>query len=241
MRVSAIRIASIACGMFVCAAHGASTIDNFSGTQNGANNVLTRTILGNVSTSENNVIGAIGLQRTTILTGELFVDSGIDVIQAGIYPTPGLLDYASSAGAEGKLTLLYPNSPGDLNADFSADSFLRIRLTQYDFPTGEPMNIRVTFEDGSDQPSRSQMVNSPGAQDVIFPFSIFPMGLDFSDIQSIAIEFFPGQATDFRVDDIVTAVPEPTGLALLLCASATLTVRRKNRGNPRTLGNSALR
>ena len=236
MNGPAIRIASIACGVFASAALGASTIDSFSGTQNGANNVLTRTMIGTSSTTENNVVGAIGLQRTTQLTGELFVDSGIDVVQAGIFPTPGLLDYSSTAGAEGKLTLLYPNSPGDLNADFSADTFLRIRLTQYDFPTGEPMNIRVTFEDGADRPGRNQMVTTPGAQDVIFPFSIFPTGLDFSDIQSIAVEFFPGQATDFRVDDIVTNVPEPTGLGLLLCASAAFVIRRKTRGNSRTIG-----
>lgn len=227
MRVCATRMACILCFATASAA-SAAVIDSFTSTQFGNPLTLSRSTVGTSTVNEGLVFNAIGNERTTRLVGTAFTDAGIDRVDMGIFPNSGLLDYASSAGANGRLTLTYPNLPGDLNADFSGDQLLRIDVTQYDFAAGAPMRVLVTLEDGTDQPAESKLLTSPGAQSVDFLLSDFPSTLDLTDIQSIVVEFRPGQSTDFRLNSISTIVPEPaSATTLLVGAVAVFSIRRQ--------------
>lgn len=211
---------------WACAARGA-TIDTFTGTQSGGPLTITRDAIGTSSAAETFVLGAIGLERLTRVTGTLFTDPGIDVVQAAVLPDLGVFDYASSAGGRGRVTLSYPSMGGALNANFSSDSRLRVRLTHYDFAAGAPMSVRITLEDGNDQPAVSKRLTSPGPQDVEFIFANFAQTPDLTDIDSVVVEFLPGPATDFRVSSINTVMPEPAGLTLLMVGTAAGMHRRK--------------
>ena len=226
------RVIGMVLVLLTCAGARAATIDMFTGTSDGSPLIVPRTILGPATVFEPMIGGVIGGERITTVTGITFDDPGIDMVQAAVFPSVGVFDYSSSAGATGEVMLTYRNSdgPDGLDADLSGDALVRVDVTHFDLAGGVPMAVSVLLDDGIDTAMLTKPVNVSGAQTLDFLFSDFPpadfAALDLLDIDRIVLTFSPGQAADFRIDSITTQVPEPAGVMLLLVGAAALPIRR---------------
>ncbi|MBX3414611.1 MAG: hypothetical protein KF708_18130 [Pirellulales bacterium] len=179
---------------------------------------VTRTTVGSTVNNELGIptTNTIGGVRNTTVTGDSFAVPGLDTVTTTVVPTPpSLLDYASSAGADGSLNLLYNAGgiPGGLNANFSAETGITIDFLLFDHAGGVDLPVTVTLSDGSNVASLTQLLTSPGAQSVFFGFPGFAGigGVDMSSIDSLNFFFDAQLAHDFRIDFIGTTsgVPEP--------------------------------
>ena len=234
-RAAGMLVAVALCG--VPAFGAAITIDNFSAAT--ASWPLDQNTIGNPEVE--NVgpgMGVLGGVRKTSISN--FVPGGgINHVEVGVFPAPapGFLDFAASVGTAGDLTLRYdadPNADGlapNLNFDLTASPTIEIVFSYFDYANDEPLDVAVTVRDGvgavqMESQSLSQVVDFPTLYTMSFDFSTRAGTVDKTDIDSIDVEFAPGAATDFRIQEI-RAVPEPAAAALL--ALGTLFVVRRRR------------
>jgi hypothetical protein len=215
-------------------------VDNFDNVGGPNPWPVIRTTVGSTLTIENGlpVLNTIGGQRATTTTGDSFAVPGLDNVTTTIVPfPPSLLDYATSAGADGSLNLFYNagGGPGGLNANFSSETGITIDFLLFDHAGGVDMPVTVTVSDGTNLATLTNLLTSPGAQSVFFGFAGFAGigGVDMSSVDSLNFFFDAQLAHDFRLDFIgtTTGVPEPASLAVWGIASIVglLVHRRRNR------------
>ncbi len=180
---------------------------------------------------ETGLATVLGGVRTTTLGVQALGTARLDKVEVGVYSPPGILSYASSILADGKLDLLYDNGPGGLNVDLSSYAWIEIDLLAFDLASGNPMPVTITLADGASSSSLTQSVSTAGRQLVIFPFASFTKTgpFDFSSIDEIDVSFDPEFGADFRVGEIRSVVPEPATLGLLAVGAALTTLRTKRR------------
>ncbi len=202
---------------------GAWPVTHTTGTQS------TRVIVGGLT-------GVLGGWRDTSIGASAVDLPGVDQIDVNISPEYGLLDYASSVGSNGQLTLRYWGDPvaRHLHADLSSEALIRIDFADFDLPGGTPMHVGVTLSEGL-PPARASLdrwVTGPGAQSLEFPFAEFDdiEYVDLADLDNIIVAFMASRGTDFRVDQIVMVVPEPATLGLL-AIGGLLVMRRRRRSD----------
>lgn len=233
------RMATLAAlALTICTAAGTVQagliIDDFSETSSAAW-PLARTTVGVTNTTDTGLTQAAGGTRKTFLTYASGDVPGLDEVTADVFTSSGfsLLDYTSSTGADGSLTVRYDGLiAGGLTLDLSGQSDIRIDLAGYDAPAGGSMTITVTLISdwtGANQESvvLTGLVTTAGAQSVLIGLTSVPSSVDFTDINFIEITFDAPKGADFRVDLISTEVPEPATVALLGFGLGALLVRRR--------------
>jgi hypothetical protein len=169
--------------------------------------------------------GVVGGTRLTTLSAFFFDIVGVDEVQANIVPEFGVLDYTSSVGGNGDLRLAYV---GGFDVDLTGDAFIQLDFAGFDLGSGTPMPVTVTVAHGATTASLTHTLTTPGAQLVEFDFMDF-VGIDQVDLSSVTamlVGFDPGAGGDFRLNQILSVVPEPATLVMLL-AGAGLVLRRR--------------
>ena len=79
---------------------------------------------------------------------------------------------------------------------------------------------------------QARSLTQPGAQSVDFPFADFDSDIqyiDLSDLEKIVVTFHVPPGVDFRVDQIITVIPEPATLGLLSVGGLMLVRRRSDK------------
>jgi hypothetical protein len=187
---------------------------------------LTQATIG-AGTSEN-VASVLGGTRETELLDVALAET-FDFIQLGVFASPGVFDYNSSVGADGKVRLTY-DGDGSLNEDLQMTPVVEVAVRQFDFASGLPLDVTVSLSDNLGQETLMQSVNAavalPG-QVLSFDFAPLAGSLDLSQITEIVVDLDAGTGGDFRIEEI-RAVPEPAGLVFLLVGG--LTIVRRSRG-----------
>jgi hypothetical protein len=217
---------------------GAVTIDSFSSAMGG---LWPATAQGNTSLSflETSLSGVIGGARATRLVNNTLTLPSINTVQVGVYPSPRFFDYNTPSEANGRVTLIYNanheiGEPGDpseqLNADLSFDPAMQVDILDFDLASGFSMSVKVSLtDDDGDVAVLTKVVTTAGPQAVNFPYVNFTGigAINLSNIDEISVEFDPGSAADFRIDQIYTTVPEPAALALLLMGGFVVLQRKR--------------
>ncbi|MCH7873486.1 MAG: PEP-CTERM sorting domain-containing protein [Planctomycetes bacterium] len=178
--------------------------------------------------SETNLSGVIGGTRVATLSAFVFDVEGLDQVRATIAPQFGVLDYASSVGADGDLRLSYV---GEFQADLSGDAFIQVDFAGFDMGGNVPLAVTVELGHGALTATLTQMLNGVGSQSLAFNFSEF-IGIDAVDLASISameFRFNPGAGGDFRIGGISSVVPEPTTLVMLIAGAGAILFRRRTR------------
>ena len=178
--------------------------------------------------NETNLSGVVGGTRLTTLSAFVFDIEGLDQVRATIAPQFGVLDYASSVGADGDLRLGYV---GKFSADLSGDAFIQIDFAGFDMGGNVPMTVTVEIGTGALTATLTQMLVGVGAQSLAFNFSEFTGigAIDLAGIDALEFRFNPGAGGDFRIAGIASIVPEPATLVMLLVGSGAIVCRRRVR------------
>lgn len=207
-------------------------IDDFSDVQEPSQWPVVRNTLGTTNITESGLIGVLGGVRESSITADFLSTPGLDNATVTAAPTPaGVLDFASTSGAEGSLGLRYDGN-GSLTADLSSEISINLEFLFFDLANTDPLTIEVTITDGGgDSRSGSATLIVDGPQTVsLFIAAFVENGLgttELTDIRSIDFDFDGALATDFRIDYIVT-VPTPAVLPAL--GFGLLAMRRRRRG-----------
>ena len=184
-----------------------------------------QTALGNLDVTEGPALaGVLGGTRKASILGQTFADLGLDNVQATVFASPiGLLDWKSTSGADGQLTLLYEgDTPAGLQINFQNQAGIEIGFTLYDWAGGLDMPVLVSIGAGGNWATLTRWLSSPGAQTLQFDFSDFADidDVNLSAIEQISISFDPQAGQDFRASFVSTYfVPEPSSLALAISAA----------------------
>lgn len=224
--------ATLAVVMYLCSAATADIIiDDFTSVgdpnpwpasmSSPGNNLITEVGLGDV----------LGGVRQTTVFGETF-ESGGDVVSATIQG--GLLEFTSSAGADGALSLFYTGFPSGLNADFSTEIGIQLDFASYGFAgrssgDGIPAEITVDIYNGSTAANHSQTIGGFGPQSVFFDFSLFSgiESINLGAISRVVVSIdTQGNDIDYQLDTIRT-IPGPGGLVLIALAGVGARRRRR--------------
>lgn len=218
-RLSIVSMLTMAFGCSVASA--GFIIDDFSDVQEPSQWPVVRNTLGTTNITEAGLSGVLGGVREASVTADFLDTPGLDNITVTAAPTPaGVFDYASTAGAEGSIGLLYDGG-ASLNADFSTVTSFSIDFLYFDLANTDPLNISITLTDnGGDSATGMISLVSDGAQNAIIAIGSFVEDgggtTDLNSIRSVRVFFDGALATDFRIDSISTAqVPAPGALALL--------------------------
>lgn len=221
---------ALAIGASASSASAVIVIDDFSDIEEPSQWPVVLDTLGSTMVEETGLSGVAGGSRVSTITADAFVDPGVDDVEVTVAASIGRLDFASTAGAEGSLGLLYDSQGAGLNLDFSGEEQIVLPFLLFDSANNAPMPVTVSVTDGSGTTaSLTRMLTTPGAQFVIFEFDQFTRGItfDFADVDAIEIEFDAAMATDFRVGAISTVIPAPGALAVF--GLGLLGARRRRR------------
>ena len=150
---------------------------------------------------------------------------GIDDATANIYYslTYSFLDYRSSVGAAATVELGYGQST-PLN--ISGGNAIQIAFMAYDLPQSGQLQVKATVTQGANTPIQfTKSVTSGGAQTFNLPLT----GYSYGKVDSVVLDFIAPKGTDYRIDSITVAVPEPAALGLLGLGLPLLMLRRRRR------------
>ena len=126
------------------ASPGALIIDSFEDAVDGVWPV-TKATFGVRRIEEPDVMGVAGEWRDTVIGVIQLAVPGVDQVTVNISPSDGLLDFASSAGADGFVTLSYERGldVNHLGVDISSDAMFRIDISEFNPAGGGPMRIGI--------------------------------------------------------------------------------------------------
>jgi len=174
--------------------------------------------VGSTDVDETGLTGVIGGSRFSTITADSLDDPDIDDIQVTVATNNGRLDFASSAGAEGSLSILYDNNGSGLSTDFSGEQHIVLPFLLFDSANNTPLDVTITMvDDEANSINLTRSLNSPGSQLLVFEFDQFTRGSTFifEEVDSIRIDFDGAIATDFRLGAIDTVIPAPGALAVI--------------------------
>lgn len=203
-------------------------IDNFVGISSPSHWPVIQFTIGNSIVTETSVPGVLGGTRQSIIFGESFSSPGVDNNIVSI--ELGELNFTSTAGANGDLTLRYAGASGDLGVNFSAETGIQITFNSFNFNGGVAVPIAVVLNDGFNSATGNLSLTSAGAQTLGFNFASFiGIGsLDLSSINSVLV-LINGSTGGAYVISEIAVVPAPGMLALM--GVAGLASRRRRRRN----------
>jgi hypothetical protein len=163
----------------------------------------------------------------------------LDNVVVGVVPLAGFLEYNSTAGADGRTTILYDGGGSGLQLHVGLYAGIRVTTLNAD-PAAVPYVLTLTLVDGDgNSASFSETVPLAGGRpQLTFPFARFP-GVNPGNLFSIEIEVDPNSngAADLRLERIETYTDGPAAaplasrgvlasLATLLLLGGWLTLRR---------------
>jgi len=175
------------------------------------------TAVGTTTVNETGIGGsALGGARTTIIEATYIDLEALDEVRVAVAAGAGVLDFASTVGAAGNMSLVYDGGVGNLEQSIAGFSAIEIDFSLFDFPSGSALPTTVTLFDGANAAELTIELASSGAQTVSFDLASFSGigSLDPSSLDSIRVDFEGSLGTDFRITEI-RAVPAPGALALL--------------------------
>lgn len=223
-------IAVVVLSILPASAVQAAVIDGFTDVQEPVSWPALITQVSGSLIEESGLTDVMGGERTTSIDAETVETDFLDFVIGTVAPSPGVLDFNSTVGAKGAARLMYDGMTG-LGADLSGDQQAAVEIAGFDLAGGAPMDITFSFSDGVDTAELTRTLVSAGAQTVVFPFAEFNgiADVDLSDIQSIEVAFAPETASDFRVSEIRTELPEPGMLGLLAVGGGLVALLRSRR------------
>ena len=185
---------------------------NFPGTKFITNTNVFRNTVGTTVETDTGLPGVIGGVRTLTVQATTIVDPTVDFMVVGAEVGFSFLDYNSTDGADGLAGLLYDANGAGLNANFTNEFAIRVRILDAD-AASVPYTVTVKLTDNAAAMAvLTETVTVPGGiKDLIFPLKSF--SVDVSNIFSIAITIDPQIAADMRIGRIETI--RPPGAPLL--------------------------
>ena len=171
-----------------------------------------------VAESASHVAGGKRLEGigTSAMDVENFDAATVDINNSSGY---SFLDYRSSVGAAATVELGYGQSSA---LNLAGANALKIAFLNYDLAQSGPLVISAAVAHGANTPVHYSInVAAPGAQTVTLPLTGFSSSLD-----TVVLDFVAPKGTDYRIDSISVAVPEPAALALLALGLPLLLKRR---------------
>jgi hypothetical protein len=222
------------------ASYGAVVIDDFSDAA-GPSGTTNISVSGgaNIDTPSSNFTGTgltnvLGGERKTTVQRTAATGSATRQVAASISDSgPSFLEYTSSGGANGFVSVAYGDSVS-LNQNFSANNLFRISFEDFD-GAGGPLVTSLSLTSGvGTSPvmvTSSLSLLSALTGSTIMDFDLTSgdfAGLDLADVDRIQVIFDPGFGADFTVNSI-TAIPEPNTALLGFAGCALILVLRRRR------------
>ncbi len=158
--------------------------------------------------------GDSGRIRETDITNVRFDNPGRDHAEMGVATTSGTFDHTATPGVANIVQFSYGwVIVNDLNADLSAEKGLRVDLADLKPDSGGYLQISARLGDGNGVSSESGLffVAEPGAHSVLLPFVGFDAAgiVDLTDIGAIEISLYASPGTDFSIERLLAARPDP--------------------------------
>jgi hypothetical protein len=154
---------------------------------------------------------------TSTMDVENFDTAAVDIHNSSGY---SYLDYRSSVGAAATVELGYGQAT-PLN--LVGANALKIAFLNYDLAQAGPLHIAATVTHAANTPFHCFFdVTTVGAQTVNIPLT----GYAYGSVDSVVLDFVAPKGTDYRIDSVSVAVPEPASLALLGLGLPLLLKRR---------------
>jgi hypothetical protein len=168
--------------------------------------------VGSTTVVDPGLAGVLGGVRTLTVYADALQNPGLDMILAGVSPTPGFLSYESTATGSGHAALLYDGGGAGLNANFLPAVGIRVDIFDLSTP---PFDVTITLADTNmNSAAFTRTVLTADTGDLHFPFQDFP-GVDLGSIFSVGIDIHPTEAgAEFKVDRIEAYRPVGAPLPL---------------------------
>jgi hypothetical protein len=179
-------------------------IDDFkSGASATARRVVSHRRIGTLSATDPKLSGVIGGTRRITVTVTSLQVADLDTVTADILPGLGVLGYASSNGADGRVDLTYDAAGTGLKADLSKEKTLVVDVAEAD-AAAIPCVITVKLSDATGRTVEStQTLTAPGARQLQFPLSDF-QSVNLRNVRSVALGINPERAGDLQLNQIRT-------------------------------------
>lgn len=238
MRTKAMWVAVAAVGLVSTgAAQAALVVDDFTQTSESAAYPLVQRTVNTGSPTSAGIDSPLALTSTVGGAREVTLElmssrrPPADRVEADVYTDPGLLDFSSSAGAAGRVSVNYGVASRDiseLNLDLSQMTAVVVDFAAFDLASGTPLQVYALLFMGEVISATPTMTLTSSFVDntqvLLSILAIHPVLRQ--DVDGIRLVFTGGVGTDFQVDTI-TVIPEPAALGLLAPAALALGRRRK--------------
>lgn len=219
------------------AANAALVVDDFTQRSEGASYPLVQRTVNVGSPRSGGIDAPLALTATVGGAREVTLEMmstrrpPADRVEADVYTDPGLLDFASSAGASGRVAVNYglaSQGMDELNLNLSQMTAVVVDFAAFDLASGTPLQVYALLFMGEVTSATPTMTLTSSFVDntqvLLSILAINPVLRQ--DVDGIRVVFTGGVGTDFQVDTI-TVIPEPTALGLLAPAALALGRRRK--------------
>jgi len=168
-----------------------------------------------VTVTDTGLPDVLGGVRALTVTADALMNVGLDFIVAGVEPIVGFLCYNSTAGADGRVSLLYDAGGAGLNTTLLPSLGIRVDIFAVDVST-VPYHVTVTLTDSfAHSEAVTITVTDPTPTKLHFPFESFSP-VSPASIKSIQVDIDPADgAADLRVDRIEAYGPPEATMPLL--------------------------
>ena len=187
-----------------------------------------------VTQSQSGLMGVIGGSRRISIVRQSTIGNSDRRITGTVtdFGSP-IFEYDSTSGADGAVDLGYGFSAA-LNADFSLEKFIDVRIEDYDFPGSTALSASLRLESPSGSKTVTGSFAQSGSGDLRFSLSDFT-GVNLKNISLINLRLDPPRGSDFEIQSIAATgalapIPETsTLLPLGTLFGLSLAFRRRSR------------